>query len=108
MNLLWLHCSQYFKLHGPGCGHFQLETKAHLTLGVKAKGQGKSRDPIGWEIKANPKCFRPGVKAKLVYYFSMSIVGLEMISKAQKEPLEDLGGGVNKGPWDQRARKLHK
>ena len=37
--------------------------KAHFTLGVEAKGQGKFRDPIGWELKANPKSFRLGVKA---------------------------------------------
>ena len=40
-----------------------LKSEAHFTLGVKAKGRGKSRDPIGWELKANPKSFRLGVKA---------------------------------------------
>ena len=38
-------------------------SKAHFTLGVHAKGQGESRAPIGWELKANPKSFRLGVKA---------------------------------------------
>ena len=41
----------------------QIENKAHFTLGVEAKGWGKSHDPIGWELKANPKSFRLGVKA---------------------------------------------
>ena len=36
--------------------------KTHFTLGVEAKGRRKSRDPIGWELKANPKSFRLGVK----------------------------------------------
>ena len=38
-------------------------SKARFTLGVEAKGQGKSHDPIGWELKADPKSFRLGVKA---------------------------------------------
>ena len=38
-------------------------TKAHFTLQVKAKGWGKSRDSIGWELKANSKSFRLGAKA---------------------------------------------
>jgi hypothetical protein len=38
-------------------------TKAHFTLGVEAKGRGKSRDPIGWELKDNPKSFRLAVKS---------------------------------------------
>ena len=37
-------------------------TKAHFTLGVEAKGRGKSRDLIGWELKAILKSFRLGVK----------------------------------------------
>ena len=32
-------------------------------LGVEAKGWGISRNLIGWELKANPKSFRLGVKA---------------------------------------------
>ena len=40
-----------------------LKSEAHFTLGVKAKGRGKSRDPIGWELKANPKSCRLGAKA---------------------------------------------
>jgi hypothetical protein len=42
---------------------FAPQTETHFTLGVEAKGRGKSRDPIGWELKANPKGFRLGVKA---------------------------------------------
>ena len=38
-------------------------TKAHFTLGVEAKGQGKSRDPISWQLKANLKSFRLEAKA---------------------------------------------
>ena len=35
-------------------------SKAHFTLGVESKGRGKFRNPIGWELKANPKSFRLG------------------------------------------------
>ena len=40
-----------------------VDPKAYFTLGVEAKGQGKSCNPIGREFKANPKSFRLGVKA---------------------------------------------
>jgi hypothetical protein len=39
--------------------------KAHFTLGVEAKGRGKSRDLIGGELKANPKSFPLGVEANI-------------------------------------------
>ena len=39
------------------------QTQALFTPGIEAKGRGKSCDPIGWELNANPKSFRLGVKA---------------------------------------------
>ena len=74
-------------------GNFQnVSRETHFTPGFEAKGWGKSCDPIGWELKANPKSFRLGVKANnqlniLIY----KILALRWSPRHRRNP-HGLGG----------------
>ena len=89
-------------------GNFQnVSRETHFTPGFEAKGWGKSCDPIGWELKANPQSFRLGVKANnqlniLIY----KILALRWSPRHKKVPSWIGGSTSHKEPaWASKELK---